>query len=252
MPDEAGLALIGSVNCGAPAHGATVTFIVERLRDDILARRLPPGTRLVEIDLTARFAVSRGPVREALRRLAAEGLIEHVPHRGALVRRLSPREIQELFEVRVELERLAARLAAQSANARMRARFAARIRPIFDDAPRSAPQYLLENADFHGAIMDLAGNRQLRDIAMRLHLPLIMAQVGDILSAQVLEDSVREHRAIAAAIMTRDAVAAAHAMRAHLARAATLAMARGADAEAEAAERESAARATQQLNALAY
>ena len=80
MPDEAGLALIGSVNRGAPAHGATVTFIVERLRDDILARRLPPGTRLVEIDLTARFAVSRGPVREALRRLAAEGLIEHVPH----------------------------------------------------------------------------------------------------------------------------------------------------------------------------
>src|ERR1700723_3733451 len=95
-----------------PAHGATVAHIVERLRDDILARRLPPGARLVESDLTTRFAVSRGPVREALRRLAAEGLIEHVPHRGALVRRLSPREIRELFQIRIELESLAARLAA--------------------------------------------------------------------------------------------------------------------------------------------
>ena len=53
-----------------PAHGATVAFIVEQLREDILAGRLQPGSRLVECDLTARFAVSRGPVREALRRLA--------------------------------------------------------------------------------------------------------------------------------------------------------------------------------------
>src|SRR5450432_3541354 len=87
-----------------PVHGATVAHIFERLRDDILARRLPPGARLVESDLTLRFTVSRGPVREALRRLAAEGLIEHVPHRGALVRRLSAREIRELFQIRIELE----------------------------------------------------------------------------------------------------------------------------------------------------
>ena len=95
-----------------PAHGATVPFIVARLRDDILARRVSPGARLVEGELTARFSVSRGPVREALRRLSAEGLIEHWPHRGALVRRLTLREIRELFEIRVEMEALAARLAA--------------------------------------------------------------------------------------------------------------------------------------------
>ena len=210
-----------------PAHGATVTHIVERLRADILARLLLPGARLVENDLTLRFAVSRGPVREALRRLAAEGLIEHVPHRGALVRRLSPREIAELFEIRVELESLAARLAAQRADKRMRARFDAAIRPIFNDAPRDACEYLKENAAFHGAIMDLAGNRQLRDISMRLQLPLIMAQVGDVLTAEVLNDSVREHRAIAAAIQRRDAGAASSAMRAHLERASRLAPARG-------------------------
>ena len=104
-----------------PAHGATVDFIVERLREDILAGRLAPGSRLVESDLTARFAVSRGPVREALRRLSAEGLIEHRPHRGAVVRRLSERDIRELFQIRVEMEALAARLAAEPTTPRARA-----------------------------------------------------------------------------------------------------------------------------------
>ncbi len=209
-----------------PAHGATVAFIVERLRAEILAGRLAPGSRLVECDLTARFAVSRGPVREALRRLAAEGLIEHWPHRGAHVRRLSARTIRELFQIRVEMEQLAARLAAECDDANSRARFAEAIRPIFDDRERRAPDYFAENSAFHDAMMTLAGNLQLRELAMRLHLPLIMAQVGDILTADVLEDSVREHRAIARAILKRDPAAAAQHMRAHLERAAALALGR--------------------------
>jgi len=209
-----------------PAHGAKVSFIVERLREDILAGSMAPGSRLVECDLTARFAVSRGPVREALRRLAAEGLIDHWPNRGALVRRLSARDISEFFQIRVEVEALAARLAAESDDADARKRFATAIRPILTDEPRRLPEYLGENAAFHEALMALAGNRQLRDLAVRLHLPLIMAQVADILTADVLSESVREHREIAAAILKRDAEAAANLMRAHLERAAALALTR--------------------------
>ncbi|MGD0642462.1 MAG: GntR family transcriptional regulator [Roseiarcus sp.] len=217
---------IAGERAGLPAHGATVAHIVERLRDDILAHRLSPGERLVECDLTSRFAVSRGPVREALRRLAAEGLIEHAPHRGAVVRRLTPREIRELFQIRVEMESLAARLAAETADANARARFAEEIRMIFDDAPRRVAVYLDENAAFHEAIMRLADNRQLRELSMRLHLPLIMAQVGDALNVDVLRTSVGEHRAIAAAILGQDPAGAVAAMRAHLERAAALALAR--------------------------
>ena len=208
-----------------PAHGATVAFIVERLREEILAGRLAPGSRLVECDLTARFSVSRGPVREALRRLAADGLIEHRPHRGALVRRLCEREIRELFQIRVEMESLAARLAAESDDAEARARFAEAIKPIFADGVRRLPDYLCENAAFHDATMALAGNLQLRELATRFHLPLIMAQVGDTLTPEVLEASVREHRAIARAVLARDPAAAAAHMRAHLERAAALAQA---------------------------
>jgi len=210
----------------APAHGATVAHIVERLREDIFGQRLTPGARLVESELTLRFDVSRGPVREALRRLAAEGLIEHLPHRGALVRRLSGVEMRELFQIRVELEALAARLAAETGDDGRRAAFRTAIEPIFDDSPRQPSDYIGENAAFHDAILTLAGNRQLHDLAIRLQLPLIMAQVGDVLTPPVLESSVREHRAIANAILRRDPRGAASALRAHLERAAALALAR--------------------------
>jgi DNA-binding GntR family transcriptional regulator len=222
----------------APAHGATVAHIVEQLRDDVLARRLKPGERLVECDLTARFAVSRGPVREALRRLAAEGLIEHAPNRGAVVMRLSPRDICELFQIRFEIEALAARLAAQSTDRAARMRFVEEIGMIFADAPRRMSEYLDENAAFHAAVLRLAGNRQLADVSSRLRLPLIMAQVGDALTAEVMNVSVREHRAIAAAIVDGDATAAANAARAHLERAAAFAVARReADTQAPPARR---------------
>jgi DNA-binding GntR family transcriptional regulator len=209
----------------SPAHGATVAFIVERLRDDIWAARLEPGSRLVEGDMTARFAVSRGPVREALRRLSADGLIEHRAHRGAVVRRLTEREIRELFLIRIEMEALAARLAAAADAPDRRARFLAAIEPIHSDAARNPCDYLKENAAFHDAVMALADNLELRNLAIRLQLPLIMAQVGDVLTAPVLEASVREHRSIATAILERDPAAAAARMRAHLERAATLALA---------------------------
>jgi DNA-binding GntR family transcriptional regulator len=211
---------------GAPAHGATVAHIVDSVRCDILARRLAPGERLIESALTKRFSVSRGPVREALRRLAAEGLIEHEPHRGAVVRRLSPRDITELFQIRIEMEALAARLAAQSPDRPARARFIEEIAMIFAEAPRRMEAYLDENAAFHAAVLRLAGNRQLQELSARLRLPLIMEQVGDALTVDAMRASVRKHRAIAKAIVDADGAAAAAAARAHLERAATLAAAR--------------------------
>ncbi len=211
---------------GAPPHGATVGHVVDRLRCDILAQRLQPGERLIESALTKRFSVSRGPVREALRRLAAEGLIEHAPHRGAVVRRLSPRDVGELFQIRVEIEALAARLAAQSPDRAARARFIEEIAMIFAEAPRRMETYIDENAAFHAAVLSLAGNRQLQELSARLRLPLIMAQVGDASTVEAMRASVSEHRAIAEAIVDGDGAAAAAATRAHFERAAKLAAAR--------------------------
>jgi DNA-binding GntR family transcriptional regulator len=131
------------------------------------------------------------------------------------------------------MEALAARLAAEAADEDARAGFAAAIGAIFDDRPRRGPDYLAENAAFHDALMALAGNAQLRELATRLGLPLIMAQVGDILTPDVLRASVEEHRAIAEAILKRDPEGAASAMRAHLQRAARLALDRRAAFDGE-------------------
>ena len=105
-------------------RGQTVDDIIERLREAILAGRIVPGQRLVANDLTGQLGVGRGSVREAFQRLASDGLVEIIPNRGAIVRRLSRDQVRELFQIRVNLEGLAARLAAENINENSnRARF---------------------------------------------------------------------------------------------------------------------------------
>src|SRR5918993_1901760 len=120
-----------------PARGETVDYVLEHLRNCVIQGRYAPGQRLIEADLTRDLRVSRGPLREAFRRLSAEGLLESVPHRGAVVRRLTLREMKELFQIRVQLESLAAQLAAEAiANPAIRERFEQDIAPICDEHPR--------------------------------------------------------------------------------------------------------------------
>ena len=117
-------------------RGGTVDRLVEGLRDGILMHRYAPGQVLIEADLTRDFGVSRGPLREAFRHLSAEGLLQLVPNRGALVRRLSRKEAEELFQIRTALEALAVRLAAKAIDeGDNRQRFEAAIRAIWNEAP---------------------------------------------------------------------------------------------------------------------
>jgi DNA-binding GntR family transcriptional regulator len=84
-----------------------VHLALTRLRTDILSGALEPGQRLVEEQLTRQFGVSRAPIREALRLLAEQGLVEHLPRRGVRVATMSDRDYDELFAVRDALERFA-------------------------------------------------------------------------------------------------------------------------------------------------
>ena len=208
----------------APPQGTTVKFVYDQLRDDILQRRMGPGWRLIEHDLTERFGVSRGPVREALRRLAAEGLIDHVPNRGGTVRRLSSGEMGELFEIRIALEALAARRAAENRDPVAVEAFRLAVEPLLDDAPRDFSTYLDENSAFHSAILTLAGSKALQELVDRLQLTLLMAQVSDRVGDDVIKTAVGEHRKIVEAILSHDAEGAGAAIQAHLERAAALAV----------------------------
>jgi DNA-binding GntR family transcriptional regulator len=204
------------------SRGSTVEHIVAHLREGILYGRYAPGQRLIEADLTRDLSVSRGPVREAFRRLSAEGLVESIPNRGAVVRRLTKKETHELFDIRAALEVLSARLAAGNIAAPgVRPRFEQSIAPIWSDLPRNAPSaYLDENKFFHQAVADASGNEQLASLIAQMQLPLIMFQLSGALTPDILAQSNAEHRAIARAILAGDAATASAAMQAHLSRAA--------------------------------
>jgi DNA-binding GntR family transcriptional regulator len=203
-------------------RGGTVERVLDYLRDGILNSRFAPGQRLIEADLSRDLGVSRGSLREAFRRLSAEGLIQLVPNRGAVVRRLSLRETMELFQIRRELEGLAARLAALNiGDPEVRKAFDAAIVPIWNEEPRlSSVAYLDENKQFHDAVMAASGNIQLTVVSQQLQLPLIMSQLSNALTAEILRESVCEHRLIANAVLAGNPAAAEAAMRKHLDRAA--------------------------------
>lgn len=207
-----------------PRRVSAVEHVVAELLDGVMEYRYAPGQRLVEADLTRQFNVSRGTVREAFRRLAADGLIEIVPNRGAVVRRLSQRDLAELFEIRCELEGLAARRAAGNiGDPACRAAFESATAMIWDDAPRlRITDYLDENARFHEAVLKASGNHQLGVVSRQFQLPVIMTQVSALLTPRTLERSLAEHRAIARAILAGDGEEAERMIRAHLQRAARL------------------------------
>jgi DNA-binding GntR family transcriptional regulator len=150
------------VTDGELASASLVELAVARLSREILSGGSDPGERLIEEQLTRRFGISRAPLREALRLLAQQGLVEHVPRRGVRVATLSDRDVHELYEVRDILEQHAVRTA-----------FGGVAKPDLSgvvaavDAMRAAAGRgdRLDIADahrrFHGAVVALAGNRQL-------------------------------------------------------------------------------------------
>ena len=205
---------------GTAARGGTVDRVVEGLRASILGGRYVQGQRLIEADLTRDFNVSRGPLREAFRRLSAEGLLQIVPHRGALVRQLSYREIAEIYQIRSALEPLAARLAALAIDqGDNRRRFKAATREIWSKAPRRDPGYHRENQRFHFSIFAVCGNAQLAKLGSQLQLPLVLLQLSGGKTPGMYQDSVMEHREIATAILHGQGRAAESAMHRHLERA---------------------------------
>jgi DNA-binding GntR family transcriptional regulator len=215
--------------------GATGSPLVDRLAGAIQTRVLsgdvPVGSRLRQEALAEEFGVSRTPVREALRKLQATGLVELLPNRGAIVRGPSAREIREAYEVRAELEGLAAELAAgrisdrdllrlREAQALFRrsvetliARRARRPQPWKDESV-----WVQANDLFHQAILDAAGNERLSDTIADLHrsFPRDLTWAALSQSSRLLEENVEQHEAILEAIERRDPVEARQRMIEHV------------------------------------
>lgn len=194
--------------------------IYEVLRERVLTGQLLPGTRLVEADLTAEFRASRVTVREALRRLVADDLLELLPHRGIRVRLLSPRDIEELYMVRAPLEGLAARLAAEASPVELD-----ELRRCCNEGDQAiadgdARRYMQANARFHNALLSATGNHTLKKIATHLNAQMLSFQALQNMNLHRMRESHEGHWAILHAIEAHDSDRAEEVMRRHIAGAA--------------------------------
>lgn len=156
------------VSLGA-SHSPLFALVTDKLRERILKGQYAPGERLVENKLSIELGVSRIPVREALRALAAEGLVLIEPRRGASVATLSPHVAREMVEVRATLEGLNAKLAAQRRDPALIAELEAVLREGMDAAAQGRADELIElNTRFHEVLGNIAANSVLQEMMRSL------------------------------------------------------------------------------------
>lgn len=199
---------------------SAVERVIAFIRSAIREGRFAPGHRLIESELQTTLHVSRGSIREAIRRLAAEHILQVELHKGARVRQLSVEEIKSLYEVREVLEGLACRLAAESAKAvDPRLAALAAIEKEFDrDFDGTAQAYLRYNERFHRLILEMAGNAELSRLIGNLELPSFILLAHVLVNAASIKRARAEHRPIVQAIAKRDGAKAERAMRTHIRR----------------------------------
>jgi DNA-binding GntR family transcriptional regulator len=190
------------------------------VRDLILHGDLPPGARLGEVELADRLGVSRTPVREALGRLAAEGLVEIVPNRGARVSSWTVAELQEVFELRATLEPRLAALAvprATAADAAELERLARAMKCAGAPGPHRDLDALVPlNRAFHGRLVELAGRPAMAAaLAGAVHAPIVVRNFHAYDDAS-LARSLAHHLEIVAAVRAGDPDWAAAVMTAHI------------------------------------
>jgi DNA-binding GntR family transcriptional regulator len=213
---------------------------VARLRRFILEGDLEPGARLQEVELAAQLGVSRTPVREALRELASQGLVEILPHRGARVTRWSAKDLTEIYELRSMLESHAAERAATRMSGEEVEDLVALCEKMEICARHGRKHDLVQlsdfNGEFHSRILEAADSSRLATmIASVVQIPLVIRTFTRY-SPEALARSMSHHRELAAAIGANSPEWAGTVMRSHIiaARTALLKADGAADSEGEA------------------
>jgi len=197
----------------ADLHGS----LLERLRDLIVEGELAAGARVPERVLCERFGVSRTPLREALKVLAAEGLIELLPNRGARVAQLTPTDIAQTLKVIGTLEALAGETACE----RITETELAEIRALHLEmrahhARRDRPAYFKANQAIHQALVAASGNAVLAQTYAGLSGRIRRARYAANLDPKRWDEAVAEHELILQALAARDGARLAKLLRSHL------------------------------------
>jgi DNA-binding GntR family transcriptional regulator len=179
-----------------------IESVVEQISESIIAGNLQPGDRLVEERIGQQLGVSRGPVREAFRRLEQLGLIEKIPYRGAFVANLTEKDIRELHDLRELLEILAIRLISQKSDQADITRLEEHLNKMRQAARENKRSEMVKlDADFHDNLIELSRHKLLQDIwaVMRVRFRRYLLLKPKRLY-QNLDEAIHLHEPIVAAI----------------------------------------------------
>lgn len=189
----------------------------DRLRRLIIEEHLAPGTRLREKELSELFGVSRTPLREALKLLAVEGLVEILPNRGAQVASVDPAAVRETFEILAALEGLAGERAAGRATDEDIAELRAlHYQMALHHQRQDIEAYFRLNQEIHRKLVATAGNATLADLHEALNAKLRWARFAANEKPARWDEAMAEHEAILAAFAARDGATLSRLLRAHL------------------------------------
>ncbi|GHH69277.1 GntR family transcriptional regulator [Streptosporangium violaceochromogenes] len=192
----------------------------EALRSAILNGSIRPRERLGEMELSQQFGVSRTPIREAIRRLSAEGLVVFQPNRGARVAEWSLTDLQEIYEIRARLESYGAALAAKRIEPELLPKLDELCDRMEAEAERMTPHSLDRiadlNAELHGLVMKAAASPRLASLLPAVvEVPLVV-RAFRLYTPESLARSMGHHRDLVAALRSGDAEWAASTMRSHV------------------------------------
>ncbi|RTL26992.1 MAG: GntR family transcriptional regulator [Rhodocyclaceae bacterium] len=205
------------MNAGRIAPLALYQEVAERLRQRIFSHELPPGTWVDEQALASQYGISRTPLREALKVLAAEGLVTLKPRRGCYVTEISERDLDEIFTVLALLEgKCAVNTVHKASEADLK-----RLAAIHQDLERAAAAndidgFFEANQAFHQEVQLIADNRWLTQAITDLRKVIKLSRHHSLFIEGRLEQSLAEHRAILDALDRRDVTATELAMRDHI------------------------------------
>lgn len=190
--------------------------VAEQLRQRIFRRELEPGSWIDELKIAEEFGISRTPLREALKVLAAEGLVTMKVRRGAYVTEMSEKDLRDVYHLLSLLESDAAGVVAERATPEQQQTLRD-LHAELESAAGNREAFFSVNERFHMALLDMADNRWRSQMVADLRKVMKLNRHNSLFKQGRIEDSLSEHRAILDAMLSRDAEGTRRAMQAHFA-----------------------------------
>ena len=190
--------------------------VAEQLRQRIFRRELEPGGWIDELKIAEEFGISRTPLREALKVLAAEGLVTMKVRRGAYVTEMSEKDLRDVYHLLSLLESDAAGVVAERATPEQQQTLRD-LHAELESAAGNREAFFSVNERFHMALLDMADNRWRSQMVADLRKVMKLNRHNSLFKQGRIEDSLNEHRAILDAMLSRDPEGTRRAMQAHFA-----------------------------------